>query len=42
MLYVPRVPKTMMVELVGAWRGLEHRKLIAVKAARAQLGIDGD
>ena len=31
----------MMVELVGAWRGLEHRKHIALKAARAQLGVDG-
>jgi hypothetical protein len=32
----------MMVELVGAWRGLEHRKHIALTAARAQLGVDGD
>ena len=27
----------MMVELVGAWRGPEHRKHIALKAERAQL-----
>jgi hypothetical protein len=32
----------MMVELVGAWRGLEHRKHIALTAARAQLGVEGD